>query len=65
MNPIFKQHAMSDKANTLSKEIREEASKLFELLDAIPSCREMSLAKTKLEECVMWANKALAKEDIE
>lgn len=35
----------------------DTATKLRYLLDAMPSTRETSLAKTKLEECIMWATK--------
>lgn len=31
------------------------------LADNIPSCRELSLALTKLEEAMMWANAAIAR----
>lgn len=58
----FETHAMTPVGIELSKQVREKATELLELLDSIPSNREMSLAKTKLEECVMWANKSIAKE---
>lgn len=38
---------------------------LYKLHDNLPDSREKSLAITKLEECVMWANKAIAKEQLD
>ena len=58
----FATHTMSHKGLELSTEVREKATELLEVLDRIPSNREMSVAKTKLEECVMWANKSIVKE---
>ena len=31
------------------------------LADVCPSSRELSLAMTKLEECIMWANASIAR----
>ena len=43
-------------------EIREKAKELAYLIDEIsPDSREKSLAMTKLEECVMWANAGIAR----
>ena len=50
------------KVQDVAKDIGTDKAELLELLDSVPSNREMSLAKTKLEECVMWANKSIAKE---
>ena len=58
----FEAHTITPVGIELSKQVREKATELLELLHSIPSNREMSLAKTKLEECVMWANKNIAKE---
>ena len=45
-----------------SRNIRIAAENLEVWLDSeIVHCRELSLALTKLEECIMWANKAIAK----
>lgn len=41
-------------------EIMVKAAELEDVLGTDPS-RELSLARTKLEECVMWAVKAVAK----
>lgn len=39
------------------EEVKEIATHLYGLLNGIGDSRELSLAKTKLEECVMWATK--------
>jgi hypothetical protein len=41
------------------EEVKEMARHLYGLFLGIGDSREMSLAKTKLEECVMWATKAI------
>ena len=42
--------------------IRSTAKELATLLNtACPDSRELSLALTKLEECVMWANASIAR----
>lgn len=35
----------------------------FEINELTPACREQSLAITALEECVMWANAAIARHE--
>lgn len=60
MKGKFKPHDFDSKQADLSRSIREIASVMDEALDNINMCREAALAKTKLEECVMWANKAIA-----
>ena len=41
--------------------LRDNAKQLaFDILTAVPSSREQSLAITKLEEAIMWANKGIA-----
>ena len=44
-----------------------DTAKLFavELLEWCPSSRERSLALTALEECVMWANASIARNESE
>ena len=61
MSETFKHHEMGDAELEASAWIRECAGELEATiaLRCKPS-REKSLAMTKLEECVMWANKALA-----
>ena len=42
--------------------IREKAKELAYLIEGlVPDSREKSLASTKLEECVMWANAGIAR----
>ena len=51
----------SELAVEVIMDIRDECKMLHDLILAkIPSCRERSLAITKLEEVSMWANKAIA-----
>lgn len=61
MSETFRQHSMGRREIEYSESIREVAEELEAViaLRCKPS-REKSLAMTKLEECVMWANKALA-----
>lgn len=43
-------------------QIRDRAKALaYDVLGACPESRERSLALTKLEECVMWANASIAR----
>jgi hypothetical protein len=41
------------------EEIKAKAEALLQAIDAPRPGREMSLAKTRLEECVMWAIKGI------
>ena len=61
MSETFKHHEFDDAQSKESDAIREVAEDLESaiVLRCVPS-REKSLALTKLEECIMWANKALA-----
>ncbi|MCG7852443.1 MAG: hypothetical protein MIO92_07960 [Methanosarcinaceae archaeon] len=44
-------------------EVRDKAKELAHLLNVmLPDSREKSLAFTKLEECVFWANASVARE---
>jgi hypothetical protein len=44
--------------------IRRQAKEYAELISKMcPDSREKSLALTKLEECVMWANAAIARRE--
>ena len=44
--------------------IREKAKELAQLVyECCPESRERSLAFTKVEECVMWANAAIARNE--
>jgi phosphoribosylaminoimidazole-succinocarboxamide synthase len=41
--------------------IKDKGLELFELFDGIGASRELSLAKTKVEEAVMWATKHITR----
>lgn len=46
--------------------VRAKAKELAELVcDACPDGRERSLALTKIEEAVMWANASIAREGVD
>lgn len=57
-NP-FDYQKPSDKQVEQITEIREKCKELYTMLCALPFTRETSLAKTKLEEVSMWANKGI------
>lgn len=61
MSETFKHHEFDEDQTEKSDEIRDAAEDLEAIIAmrCAPS-REKSLAMTKLEECAMWANKALA-----
>ena len=61
MSETFKHHNFDAAQDTASAVIRDSAEELEAIiaLRCAPS-REKSLAMTKLEECIMWANKSLA-----
>lgn len=66
MNPQiennFSYHAPKPGQPELYQEIREKAKEFAYLIDEkAPNSREKSLAMTKLEEAVMWANAAVAR----
>ena len=63
IHDTFKRHKLSEESAELSNKIRIKASELLNLLNAVPCNREVALAKTKLEECVMWATKSIAVEE--
>lgn len=58
----FTYHAPKLGQPEMYTEIREKAKELAYLIDSTcPDSREKSLAMTKLEECVMWANAGIAR----
>lgn len=61
MSETFKHHEFDKDQSDASEVFRDAAEELEAhiVLHCEPS-REKSLALTRLEECVMWANKALA-----
>ncbi|MCM3488794.1 hypothetical protein M3689_05670 [Alkalihalophilus marmarensis] len=59
----FKYHAPKNQSTILSHEtVRNECRHLANTLDEmLPNSREKSLAITKLEEVMMWANASIAR----
>ena len=58
----FTYHPPRDGQPQMYADIRDSAKELAYLLEAVcPEGREKSLAMTKLEEAVMWANAAIAR----
>lgn len=59
---IFTYHAPTDAQKVTYELIRNEAKNLAgTILQECPQSRERSLAMTKVEEAVMWANSAIAR----
>ena len=52
---------LTAKAATQIKRTNYSAENLLGIISQLPNSREKSLAMTKLEECVMWANKCAAR----
>jgi hypothetical protein len=52
---------LTDTEKSEMKAVKDQGLELIDLLNAIGNCRELSIAKTKIEEAVMWAVKAITK----
>ena len=50
----------ANKKQTLSV-FKQQAADLYDTIASFGESRELSIAKTKLEECVMWATKELTR----
>lgn len=48
---------LSDDEKALMGSIKDKGAELLNLVESIGSSRELSIAKTKIEEAVMWAVK--------
>lgn len=48
---------LSDDEKRIMQEIKDDGLALWEKIEAIGNSRELSIAKTKLEEAVMWTIK--------
>ena len=59
MNHRFKPHKMNETAQVNANNMNVQASILLEAIETIPDCREKNVAIERLEECVMWATKAI------
>lgn len=58
----FMYHSPKDGQTEKYEEIRAKGKELAYLIDSVcPNSREKSLAMTKLEESVMWANASIAR----
>lgn len=65
MNYRFKPHKMNDTAQVKANNMKVQASILLQDIEAIPDCREKNVAIERLEECVMWATKAIAMHQVQ
>lgn len=64
LSHIYTYHAPKGDQSSRYEAIRAKALELAELIEAsCPESREKSLANTKLEEAVMWANAAIARNE--
>ena len=62
MENRFAYHAPNDLQKTLHEQIRKLHKDLsIKILRNLPGCREQSIAITKLEEAMMWANAGIAR----
>ena len=61
MSKMFGYVDVTSAAASQIKRNNAAAEKLYEIINQLPSSREKSLALTKLEECVMWANKSASR----
>lgn len=52
---------LSDEEKAQMQAIKDEGLKFHELVESIGASRELSLAKTKIEEAVMWAVKHITR----
>lgn len=55
--PVYRE--LDEEEKLFMSNIKDKAFELYKLIDTIPASREVSLAKTKLEESVMWAVKRI------
>lgn len=60
----FKYHAPSPRQSENYTTLREKAKEFAYLIDELcPDSREKALAITSLEECVMWSNASIARNE--
>ena len=59
-DPLCKKYfTLQDGSQKAIGAMKDKAGELYAILKALPPCREVSLALTKLEECSMWATKGI------
>lgn len=64
LESIYSYHALEGDQAERCRRIRDKARELAELIgECCPDSREKSLANTKLEEAVMWANASIARNE--
>lgn len=62
----FSYHAPAGTQTIRYENIRQKAKEIAIMLEALcPTSRELSLAITNLEQCVFWANAAIARHEHE
>lgn len=62
INNRFTYHPLKPGQPDIYQDLRDEAKKLaYQINDKCPESREKSLAVTKLEEAIMWANASIAR----
>jgi hypothetical protein len=54
------QRVLTGEERDLANQIKVVAQDLYDLIDMVPPSRDRDAAKMRLEECVMWALKAIA-----
>lgn len=60
----FSHHPLNDEQLVRCEQIRKYGRAFAALIENFcPDSREKSIAMTKLEECVMWANTAIARNE--
>ena len=60
----FSYHVPKDGQPEKYNQLRDKAKELAYLMSEVcPNSRERALAMTKLEECSMWANASIAREE--
>lgn len=60
MDPFRKEYReLTQEEQELISSIKSQAFTLYELFNTVKDGREKSLAKTKLEEAIMWAVKGI------
>lgn len=58
----YKYHMENEQTKKLYPKSRAKGKEFAELIDTnIPPCRELSIAQTKIEEAMMWARAAVAR----